>query len=238
MWVPVRRLRNLGVAVIVLLGVQIVCFGIGIAAHVRRINLVDDIFAGRTPSQRTWNSTNLLADTFTTIGFILFVACAIVWLIWQHRGQANARTLTGNRTKFTPGWAVGWWFIPLANLFMPFLTMLDLARTSVGRERWRTQGFSVLIPLWWIAWLGFVFTGLGLSGGGVSYSAMRNDDRLAIVSASIGIVAAALALWIVRAVTDRQDAEALERPQPVPPPPPGAPPPRPDAVPAWPPTGV
>jgi Domain of unknown function (DUF4328) len=236
MWRPVRRLRNLGVTVIVLLGLQIVCLGIGIAAHVRRIDLVDDIFAGRTPSQRTWNAANLLADTFMTIGFILFIACGIVWLIWQHRGQANARTLTGERTKFTSGWAVGWWFIPLANLFMPFLTMLDLARISIGRDRWLTQGFSVLIPLWWIAWLGFVFTGLGLSGGGLTYVAMRNDDRLAIVSASIGILAAALAIWIVRAVTSRQDAVASEQPRTPPPPPPDvavayAPPPRPDAAP-------
>ena len=51
---------------------------------------------------------------------LLTLGTGVVWLIWQHKAERDlhARELPG--LKFTPGWAVGWWFIPLAYLVMHY----------------------------------------------------------------------------------------------------------------------
>jgi hypothetical protein len=75
----------------------------------------------------------------------------IVWLIWQHQATANlwARGYQGLRT--TPGWAVGWWFVPFANYAMPLVAMLELDRRSTPDGTTRRAG--AVLGWWWAAWL-------------------------------------------------------------------------------------
>lgn len=78
-------------------------------------------------------------------------ATIVLWLIWQHQATANlwARGFPGLRIR--PGWAVGWWFIPFANLAMPLVAMLELDRRSTPDGVARTA--SPLLGWWWAAWL-------------------------------------------------------------------------------------
>lgn len=78
-------------------------------------------------------------------------ATGIVWLIWQHQATANlwARRYPGLRT--TPGWAVGWWFVPFANLGMPLVAVLELDRRSTTGGLPRKA--SPLLGWWWAAWV-------------------------------------------------------------------------------------
>jgi hypothetical protein len=43
----------------------------------------------------------------------LLIACAVAVLKWIYRANANARALGAKDMKFTPGWAVGWYFVPI-----------------------------------------------------------------------------------------------------------------------------
>jgi uncharacterized protein DUF4328 len=76
----------------------------------------------------------------------------VVWLVWQHGATANlwARRLADLRT--TPGWAVGWWFVPFAWYVMPFLAMRELDRRSSPGDAPRRM--SPLVAWWWCAWVG------------------------------------------------------------------------------------
>ncbi len=40
------------------------------------------------------------------------LATIVVWLTWQHRVRANVWA-SGIAIRTTPGWAVGWWFVPI-----------------------------------------------------------------------------------------------------------------------------
>jgi hypothetical protein len=53
------------------------------------------------------------------------ILTAIVWFLWLHRAVANARSL-GVQTEATPGWSVGWWFIPFANVVKPYQILRSL----------------------------------------------------------------------------------------------------------------
>src|SRR5262245_40237104 len=110
MWFsPLRPIRKLGTAVVVLLASEIALLALGIVAHIARIHRVGSFFAGRHVSLSSWNTTNGLVGAAEGFGFLVFVACAVVWPIWQFRGQTNVRVFTAGQAKFTPGWAAGWW---------------------------------------------------------------------------------------------------------------------------------
>lgn len=67
------------------------------------------------------NDTALLAS----LGVVGLLVTGVVWFLWLHRAVANARAL-GRPTDFTPGWAVGWWFVPLANVVRPYQILRSL----------------------------------------------------------------------------------------------------------------
>src|SRR5687768_18623297 len=44
--------------------------------------------------------------------FLMFVVSVVVVALWIHRAHANLRDAGVGGLEFTPGWAVGWYFIP------------------------------------------------------------------------------------------------------------------------------
>ncbi len=73
-------------------------------------------------------------DLTATLGGLelgLSILTAMAWFVWLHRAVANARSL-GVQTEATPGWSVGWWFIPFANLIKPYRILRLLFHGLVG----------------------------------------------------------------------------------------------------------
>ena len=55
---------------------------------------------------------------------------------------------------FTPGWAVGWNFIPIANLWKPYQAIKEIWVTSAGEHLTRHPPPWYMLA-WWLAWIGF-----------------------------------------------------------------------------------
>ncbi len=56
----------------------------------------------------------------------LRLATIVLFLIWIYRAFGNLSVLKARNLEFSPGWAVGWWFIPFANLVKPFQVVGEL----------------------------------------------------------------------------------------------------------------
>ena len=55
----------------------------------------------------------------------LFVATFLLFLTWVYKSNVNVKALGASNMKYTPGWSVGWFFIPIANISKPyFITQL------------------------------------------------------------------------------------------------------------------
>lgn len=89
-----------------------------------------------------------LTQFATGIGTIVVIA------MWVYRMAWNARYFAGARNMdYTPGWAVGWYFIPFANLWKPYQAMKEIWRASDEPARMNQIPVPFWLPLWWCLWL-------------------------------------------------------------------------------------
>ena len=95
------------------------------------------------------------APPVTFVSGPLVIACEILWLIWQHRVTADlwARGVPG--LGFTPGWAVGWWFVPFAWWVQPFRAVRELSRHAGRIEANGVPAVSDgILAGWWTTYIG------------------------------------------------------------------------------------
>lgn len=136
----------------------------------------------------------------------VLVASIIAISMWIYRAHANLHEAGLPALEFTPGWAVGWYFIPIANLFKPLQAMRELWTDS----HQTSDSFSAQPPgnlgAWWGFWivgniLGNISTRLSLMGNG---SNLQVAIALGLISSLCTICAAWLLLGIIRQITAAQ----------------------------------
>ena len=144
---------------------------------------------------------------------ILALALVVMWLVWQFRAHANLRALGASDLRFSPGWVVGWWFIPFANLAMPYLTMRELTKASdpsVGAIDWQSSRTPRILVAWWVAWLarvGMASIAFSLSGPGkvLTVGEAISAQNAALFADLLYVAAAVLAVLLVRLIDRRQE---------------------------------
>jgi len=155
--------------------------------------------------------------------FASYIVTAIGFLIWVYRAYKNLRPLGANPDT-TPGWAVGYFFIPILNLFRPFQIFQEMWRES-DPETVVASGIrpmhafiedsskSLLVIFWWGLWL------LLNIMGWIAFSWNRNaqilnDYILAswinMASDLLTMIAAIACIIIIMKITNRQD-EKIKR---------------------------
>jgi hypothetical protein len=86
-----------------------------------------------------------LALLVAIIGLVgISIASLVFYLMWVHRAHQNAEAMSGEKLFLSAGWNVGFHFIPLANLIIPYLLMLQIAEKS------SSEGAKNITLTWWI----------------------------------------------------------------------------------------
>ncbi len=133
-----------------------------------------------------------------TLGWLYTIATFLIWL-YQARENLDLR---GERLlRWAKGWAIGGWFVPLANLVIPARVVGEVyARSEPGAPPgWRMPR----VVLWW--WLALI---LGIVR--FTFSNVDTVHRVIhvygvgfwnLVNGVFGTIAAVLAIRIVRRIT-------------------------------------
>jgi hypothetical protein len=90
--------------------------------------------------------------SWLTNPWVIFdIAVQVFFLIWVYRACRNALVLGGTVMTFSPGLAVGCYFVPIANLWMPYTAMKEiwLASRHTQEDPGGLSSISVLIGWWW-----------------------------------------------------------------------------------------
>jgi hypothetical protein len=145
------------------------------------------------------------------LGPALGIACVVVFLVWVYRVCSNLSALGAPRPSITPGWAVGYFFIPILNLYKPYLALRDAWQASDpggDLEQTQTERSTTPVGWWWAAWLiwnaadsiAFAFNQQLNSTLGINSGSM--------ISYGISIFTYVTAIRLVNNLTKRQEEAA------------------------------
>lgn len=84
---------------------------------------------------------------------VVFIATVVLFAKFIYRASYNLRSFGAQGLRFTPGWAVGWYFIPIANLWKPYQAMKEVWNASVDPVNWESMGGNSLLNGWWFFWI-------------------------------------------------------------------------------------
>ncbi|WP_215398128.1 DUF4328 domain-containing protein [Rheinheimera oceanensis] len=84
---------------------------------------------------------------------VVFIVSGFLILKWIHRVSYNAKQLTNITMEFSPGWSVGWFFIPVFSLWKPYQAMSEIWQVSESPQNVSLTSSSLILPLWWFCWL-------------------------------------------------------------------------------------
>lgn len=108
--------------------------------------LISQLDSGLAPFEAA--RTYLRLSSLLSVPLLLATALsALCFLRWLHLAVRTAKML-GLDPGTTPGWAVAWWFVPLAHLYDPYLVVRGLWRCLGGSSKKRAA-----VSAWWTAWL-------------------------------------------------------------------------------------
>jgi len=148
-----RDLSRLTRTVRILLGLGVAMAVIGLASSWLQLELL-----GRESFTAAEGAVNDQRERIVDILSIgLFIITAIFFGRWIYRAHQNVRALGERDLRFTPGWAVGYFFVPIFGLWRPYQAMKELWHASQPpAERYRS-GTATTLGLWWALWLGCGF---------------------------------------------------------------------------------
>ncbi|MEW2373865.1 DUF4328 domain-containing protein [Streptomyces sp. NPDC006656] len=149
--------------------------------------------------------------------FLTVLPTVVVFIIWFHRVRSNGGVFRPDVFTLGRGWAIGAWFVPVANLFLPHRIARQTwrASTQYGPDGSERTAPATLLTSWWVLWVLAAVTGRVFSK---LYTAAETVDEL-LSAGSLGIaadlataIAGVLAVLFVRRLTAMQNTMATEGP--------------------------
>jgi hypothetical protein len=216
-----RSISGLATALTWLLGASIVsalALAVACANRMSKVNALEDVqnLGALAPARSDLKDADDLVSTMAGILGVITLAIFIVFIVFLYRASKNTELWNIMSRTWTPGWAIGGWFIPLANFVIPALVVSDIwkrtpeAPTSGAADSETSTG---IVWVWWVLFvIGIIGSRLDIDPD--TFSAARTQDWINIVT-SIALAASAVPLIIiVRTIARRQQQTAFPSTQP------------------------
>ena len=143
---------------------------------------------------------------------LVFVLLVVFYLLWLHRAYSNLPALDAMGLEYSPTMAVGSWFIPFANLVIPYKVVSDLWYKSDPMfddptEDWQRTTPPMWLSVWWGCWIiGNVLSRVstGLTDNAKTVKDLVTALQIDMVMDLVVLAAAMLGLLVVRGIDKRQ----------------------------------
>lgn len=148
-----------------------------------------------------------------TLAFaVAYVLLAVFFLLWMNRAYHNLHRAQVENLSYTKGWAIGAWFIPIANFFLPDAIMKEIwdkTQEAFRNEQPFEKKSHSLVSFWWFA---YILSGIVKA---ISYYLLINEVIegayvVAIISNVISLFALLYGARMVRNISVSEE-EMMER---------------------------
>lgn len=151
----------------------------GVINAIKIQGLLDRITQGDSGAAYELIQSQQMNPLLLLTGLIGILAVVFVCM-WFYRAGQNVHLAGVKYLNYTPGWYVGWFFIPFVQIVMPFITTIELWKASSSMSErdddnnWKNNGVSIYVHLWYISFLLMLFVGTYLG-----FSNFENMRRIA-----------------------------------------------------------
>ncbi len=207
-------LRTLGRAAVIGLAVVILVDLVAVVSDFIEIRLITRLINGEDVSFADLDSSDDRQAVIGVFQVIVVIGTAIAYLMWMYRARKNLEALNVTGLKYSAGWSIGAWFVPILNLFRPYQITAEIARASKplhpadGATAWHLSRVPSVLGFWWAAWIVNEWLGRLLLRSAFSppdtLEGIRTESYLILVSDGFDVVAAGLAIAVVMAITSAQ----------------------------------
>jgi len=204
---PFQPLGGRAASATAVFGLLLVLDVVAVGASFLEVGLLDRVAAGENVTDAQWEANDTRQMMIGLGQFGLWVACAVTFIRWLHRGYVNMDAISPPYRRFDTGWAIGAWFVPFLNLWRPKQIVNDVWRSGLPSS----QGPPWWLGVWWAGWI--VSNILGRIafpelGENPTLEEMRQDSVNYMISDGFDIAVLALAIVTIRVITTRQEAKA------------------------------
>jgi predicted Zn finger-like uncharacterized protein len=212
---PTLPKRGRAVVAMALLGANALVSLMEIGINALQFARYSGMVAADLPGEEDFSVFDLVEGCSGFIYFAVTVATVITFCMWIHRAHKNLSLLGAEGLQYSAGWAVGYFFIPIVNLFRPYQVTQEIWKASdpaVPPEdpfAWKNAPGSGLIGAWWALWI--ITNIVGNVVFRMTLSPNPTPDMLkagAVISAvdeMLSIAAALLAILVIKRIQERQD---------------------------------
>ncbi|MBS2546093.1 DUF4328 domain-containing protein [Catenulispora sp. NL8] len=217
---PRTSVAGLGVALIVLLALDAAVAALAAGLLVWRHQVLGTLLTdpGSLGPDDLHNSDRLALGAVGWL-YIFLVPTIVIFICWFWAARNNAELYFPNRGTLAVGWAIGGWFLPLANWVLPLFVARDIHRGTMAGRKGKPAGGQIT-GWWWGPYVIAEILALACSGenGNAKKAADITDfvhDLQAVATTGIAaliatIAAALLAIGYVRTITNTQNARNRE----------------------------
>ncbi|MEU9302525.1 DUF4328 domain-containing protein [Streptomyces sp. NPDC048269] len=218
---PVDVLRSpqgLATALTVLLSVAAAIDLFSAGANMFAWSLMKDVIAdpGQV-AEGTLDLSDILTGLAGGLQLLAMLATATVFIVWFYRVRVNGEIFRPDAFSQGRGWAIGAWFIPVGNLFLPFRTARQIwtASTQLGPDGSYRHVSSAPLTAWWTVWVAAlcfdrVFSQMYKRAE--TPAAVRDASLVGIAADLLMVAAAVFAVLFVRKLTALQNTKAAQGP--------------------------
>jgi len=158
---------------------------------------------------------SLMIRGLSAIGqLFMFIYMAICFGMLMYRCAANARALRFTGFSHSPGWVVGWYYVPFAHLIMPYKAIVEVwqaskAKVEIGSyPEWWDESSGLLIKAWWFFWIVGTITNNTASRLTRSTYLVEVGMSMIPLASVLQVTSAILCIVFVYKLTNRQNSQA------------------------------
>ncbi|MGL4236628.1 DUF4328 domain-containing protein [Tabrizicola sp.] len=137
----------------------------------------------------------------------VFVVSGLFCCTWIYRASWNARQIHPTPERITPGWSVGWFFIPILSLWKPYEAMKQTWNSSHNPGDDIRATLPSFAGYWWASWV------VSSLLGNLSFRLWRNAETLAdyrfanivdLITSPISLLSSVLFIRLIKSITEAQ----------------------------------
>ena len=210
-----KDISSLYNTLILLLKATILISLVAAISSMLEVKLINDMTTGNFDNSTIEDQTNindLRQQLIGIIQFSLFIITGIVFLRWIYFSNLNSRSLGASGMQFTPGWSIGYYFVPFLNIYKPYIAMKEIWKTSKDPKNWEMIKTPSLFPQWWTLWI------ISSISANISFRlSMRAEElnelfvssSVTLASDLVGIPLALIAIKLVGSIFDMQNEKHI-----------------------------